>query len=58
MVRGVIKRRPEGRPSVPGLNRRSGRIPALPYPPIKRFHCTAASEIRKAKNIHSGKQLR
>src|ERR1017187_1069360 len=22
-------------PSIPGLSRRSGRIPALPYPPIK-----------------------
>jgi hypothetical protein len=25
---------------VAGLSRRSGRIPALPYPPIKRAHCT------------------
>jgi len=45
-------------PSIPGLNRRSGRIPALPYPPIKPLQCTAASQTRKVKTIHSGKKLR
>ena len=42
-------------PSIPGLNRRSGRIPALPYPPIKHFDCTADADFGKAKSIHSGK---
>jgi hypothetical protein len=32
------------------LSRRSGRIPALPYPPIKPFHCKAASRINKEQN--------
>jgi hypothetical protein len=45
-------------PSIPGLNRRSGRIPALPCPPIKQFDCTADAESGKAKSIHSGKQQR
>jgi hypothetical protein len=45
-------------PSIPGLIRRSGRIPALPYPPIKLFHCTANCDNSKSKNIHSGKKLR
>lgn len=45
-------------PSIPGLNRRSGRIPALPYPPIKPFQCTAGAATGKAKNIHSGKKQR
>ena|ERR1017187_4822308 len=30
-------------PSTPGLIRRSGRIPALPYPPIKLLYCTAVA---------------
>ena len=41
-----------------GLIRRSGRIPALPYPPIKPLHCTAVSVNRKGKTIHSGKKQR
>ena len=32
-----------------GLARRSGRIPALPYPPRKQNHCTAAAENCKTK---------
>ena len=36
-------------PSIPGLNRRSGRIPALPYPPIKHFDCTASAIAVKQK---------
>jgi hypothetical protein len=40
------------------LNRRSGRIPALPYPPIKHFDSTAGAVSSKAKSIHSGKQMR
>ena len=38
-------------PSIPGLNRRSGRIPALPYSPIKQFDCTADAVSSKAKSI-------
>jgi len=45
-------------PSIPDLNRRSGRIPALPCPPIKLFHCTANCGYSKSKIIHSGKKLR
>jgi len=37
-------------PSIPGLSRRSGRIPALPYPPIKPSYCKAASGISKEQN--------
>ena len=37
-------------PSTPGLSRRSGRIPALPYPPIKLLHCTAVAPISPNKN--------
>ena len=37
-------------PSIPGLTRRSGRIPALPYPPIKLLHCTAVAPISTNKN--------
>src|SRR5437899_2253695 len=36
-------------PSTPGLSRRSGRIPALPYPPIKPLHCTAIADMHKRK---------
>ncbi len=36
-------------PSTPGLNRRSGRIPALPYPPIKHFDCTAEAAHRQSE---------
>jgi len=45
-------------PSIPGLHRRSGRIPALPYPPSKQFDCKAGTVFRKEKSIHSGKQKR
>jgi hypothetical protein len=45
-------------PSIPGLIRRSGRIPALPYPPIKHFDCTAGAVFSKEESIHSGKQKR
>ena len=37
-------------PSTPGLSRRSGRIPALPYPPIKPLHCTAIADMHKRKS--------
>src|ERR1035441_8395859 len=37
-------------PSTPGLIRRSGRIPALPYPPIKLLHCTAVAPISRNTN--------
>jgi hypothetical protein len=40
------------------LNRRSGRIPALPYPPIKLPYCTAVAGNQKGKIIHSGKKQR
>src|SRR5690242_10441411 len=36
-------------PSIPGLNRRSGRIPALPCRPIKPLDCTAVAVCSKAK---------
>jgi hypothetical protein len=39
-----------GPPSTPGLIRRSGRIPALPYPPIKLLHCTAVAKIAQQKS--------
>jgi hypothetical protein len=42
-------------PSIPDLNRCSGRIPALPYPPIKQIDCTAGSVCCKEQTIHSGK---
>ena len=45
-------------PSTPGLSRRSGRIPALPYPPIKPLHCTAIADMHKSKIIHSGRKQR
>jgi hypothetical protein len=45
-------------PSTPGLSRRSGRIPALPYPPIKPLHCTAIADMHKRKIIHSGRKQR
>jgi len=45
-------------PSIPGLNRRSGRIPALPYIPIKHFDCTADAVCSKEETIHSGKKQR
>ena len=35
--------------STPGLSRRSGRIPALPYPPIKPLHCTAVADNDQTK---------
>jgi len=34
---GLTKEAAERPLSIPGLNRRSGRIPALPYRPIKHF---------------------
>jgi hypothetical protein len=37
---------------------RSGRILALPYPPIKPLHCTAVAVERPDKTIHSGRKLR
>ncbi len=37
-------------PSTPGLIRRSGRIPGLPYPPIKLLHCTAVANIALHKS--------
>ena len=39
-------------PSIPDLHRRSGRIPALPYPPSKQIDCTAGAVSSKAKSIH------
>jgi len=45
-------------PSTPGLIRRSGRIPALPYPPIKLFHFTAIVDRRKTKPSTLVKKLR
>ena len=46
---GVTKTAAVRPPSIPGLNRRSGRIPALPCPPIKPLDCTAAAVCSKAK---------
>ena len=40
-------------PSTPGLIRRSGRIPALPYPPIKPLYCTEVADSGESKTIHS-----
>ena len=37
-------------PSTPGLIRRSGRIPALPYPPIKLLNYTAVANIAQQKS--------
>ena len=36
-------------PSIPDLRWRSGRIPALPYPPSKQIDCTAGFVSGKAK---------
>jgi hypothetical protein len=59
MVRRRVKQEAALRPpSIPGLIRRSGRIPALPYPPIKHFYFTANCGDSESKNIHSGKKLR
>jgi hypothetical protein len=33
------------------LHRRSGRVPALPYPPSKQIDCTAVAASSKAKSI-------
>ena len=41
-------------PSIPDLHRRSGRVPALPYPPSKQIDFTAVAALSKAKSIHSG----
>ena|SRR5579872_2726338 len=38
-------------PSVPGLSRRSGRIPALPYPPIKHFKIVRQLSIPVKKKV-------
>jgi hypothetical protein len=40
-------------PSIPDLHRRSGRVPALPYPPSKQIDCTAVAATSKAKSVHS-----
>ena len=45
-------------PSTPGLSRRSGRIPALPYPPIKPFYFTTGSQIGEAKKHPFWKERR
>jgi hypothetical protein len=58
MVLRVTKKAARRPPSIPGLIRRSGRIPALPYPPIKLLHCTAGAGTGKEENIHSGKKQR
>src|SRR6516165_5980092 len=55
---GLSRRRPEGRPSTAGLSRRSGRIPAEPYPPIKPLPCTATADRDDKPTIHSGRKLR
>src|ERR1017187_6829195 len=36
-------------PSIPGLSRRSGRIPALPYPPIKLSYYKTTWQNRQTK---------
>ena len=38
----------------PDLRRRSGRIPALPYPPRKHFHSTQSAALCKGKMSQSG----
>jgi len=58
MVRRRVQEAARRPPSTPGLNRRSGRIPALPYPPIKPLHCTAVAEKHQSKTIHSGRKQR
>ena len=55
---GVDQKAARRPPSTPGLSRRSGRIPALPYPPIKPLHCTVIADKRKRKTIHSGRKQR
>ena len=45
-------------PSTPGLSRRSGRIPAEPYPPIKPLHCRATADRDEKPTIHSGRKRR
>src|ERR1700691_2834268 len=43
-------------PSIPRLSRRSGRIPALPYPPIKLSYYKKVRETGTGKIIHSGRK--
>lgn len=47
MVRRAVHGRP---PPTPGWIWRSGRIPALPYPPLLRVHCTSRQTGPKAIN--------
>src|ERR1035438_9664036 len=56
--RGRTKRAARRPPSIPGWSRRSGRIPALPYPPIKHFYGTAGGGFSKEKSIHSATKKR
>ena len=58
MVQRINQEAARRPPSTPGLSRRSGRIPALPYPPIKPLHCTAVAENHQSKTIHSGGEQR
>ena len=44
------------RHSIPDLTRRSGRIPALPYPPIKRFYYTAMLVPAGRQKVHPGQK--
>src|SRR5262245_49097594 len=50
MVRRAVQEAARRPPSTPGLNRRSGRVPALPCLPIKPLHCTAVAENHQRKN--------
>ena len=46
---GLIRTAARRPPSIPDLHRRSGSIPGEPYPPSKRFDCTAGAVSSKAK---------
>src|ERR1039458_1889859 len=49
MVRGGDQEAARRPPSIPGLSRRSGRIPALPYPPIKLSYYKTTWQNRQTK---------